>query len=119
MNVLIAIYMILVGVIMIGFWGLLIARKQAELDERPWDMRLHIAAEAVTAVLLILSGAGGLVASLQTAGWAPVGLGMLLYTTLNSPGFYAGKKNWPMVGMFATLAVLTITALVALLALGA
>ncbi len=44
---------------------------------------------------------------------------MLLYTVVNSPGFYAGRRNWPMVGMFAALAVLTTAAIVGVLFLGA
>lgn len=119
MNVLIAAYSILVGIFMMGFWGVLVATQQAELDERPWDMRLHITAEFATAILLIVSGLGGLIASIGTVGLAPVALGMLLYTTVNSPGFYAGRRNWPMVGMFAALTILTVAALVGLLALGA
>ncbi len=35
MNVLVAAYSILVGIIMIGFWGFLVATKQAELEQRP------------------------------------------------------------------------------------
>lgn len=118
MNLLIAAYSILVGVFMIGFWAVLVATKQAELDQRPWDMRLHITAEFATAILLIVSGSSGFLASLGTSGLAPVALGMLLYTTVNSPGFYAGKRNWPMVGMFTVLTILTLAALATLLVFG-
>lgn len=119
MNALIAAYSIVVGVFMMGFWGFLVATQQAELDQRPWDMRLHLAAEFITAILLLVSGVGAFLAVLGTVTLAPVALGMLLYTTVNSPGFYAGKRNWPMVGMFATLTILTVVALAGLLELGA
>ncbi len=118
MNALVAAYSIVVGIFMVGFWGFLVATKQAELDQRPWDMRLHIAAEFTTAILLLVSGIGGFLSSIGTVGLAPVALGMLLYTTVNSPGFYAGKRNWPMVGMFAGLTILTLASLVGLLMLG-
>ncbi|HYM40930.1 MAG TPA: hypothetical protein VEY12_12450 [Thermoplasmata archaeon] len=115
MNVLVAAYSVIVGLFMIGFWGVLVARKQAELDQRPWDMRLHIAAELATAILLVLTGVGAVLESTGLAGLAPIALGMLLYTTVNSPGFYVGKRNWPMVAMFAVLTGLTLIAIVGLL----
>lgn len=118
MNVLIAAYAVVVGLFMLGFWGFLVLTKQAELDARPWDMRLHLAAEFVTALLLIGSGAAGMLGVTAVASLAPVALGMLLYSVVNSPGFYAGKGNWPMVGMFAALAILTMAALLALFVFG-
>ncbi len=53
MNVLVAAYSVLVGVFIVGFWGFLEATKQAELDRRPWDMRLPLAADFATALLLV------------------------------------------------------------------
>ena len=118
MNGLLAAYAIAVAVFMAGFWGFLVATGQAELKERPWDMRLHLAAEFTTAFLLVLSGAGSFLGLSGIPILAPVALGMLLYTVVSSPGFYAGKDNWPMVGMFAILGVLTAAAILGLLAFG-
>lgn len=118
MNVLIAAYEAVIGLFMIGFWGFLVAMKQAELNERPWDMRLHLTAEFATAILLVVSGAGTFLGFVGSAALAPVALGMLLYSVVNSPGFYAGKGNWPLVGMFAVLALLTTVAILGLLVLG-
>lgn len=119
MNSLVAAYAMVVGVFMIGFWGFLVATGQAELRERPWDMRFHLTAEFATAVLLLLSGAGALVGFLNPSVLGPVALGMLLYTVVNSPGFYAGKGNRPMVAMFGVLAALTLTAIAGLVLGGA
>ncbi len=118
MNVFIAAYAVAIGFLMIGFWGFLVATHRAELDSRPWDMRLHLAAEFLTAVLLIASGVGVGLGFGGAAMLAPVALGMLLYSVVNSPGFYAGKRDWPMVAMFAILAVLTTAAILGLLFLG-
>ncbi len=118
MNGLAAGYAIVVGVFMIGFWGFLVATGQAELAQRPWDMRMHLAAEFSTAALLILAGAGSFIGLAGISVLAPVALGMLLYTVINSPGFYAGRGNRPMVGMFAILTVLTVAAIVGLLFFG-
>lgn len=119
MNGLVAGYTIVVGIFMIGFWGFLVATDQAELSQRPWDVRMHLAAEFGTAALLILGGVGSFIGLAGIPVLAPVALGMLLYSVINSPGFYAGKGNRPMVGMFAVLTVLTIAAIVGLLLFGA
>lgn len=118
MNVLVAVYAIVVGLFMVGFWGMLVATGRAELKERPWDMRYHIAAEFVTAALLILSGVGSFLGVGGDSVSTPLALGMLLYTVINSSGFYAGQGNRPMVGMFSVLTVLTAMAVLGLFVLG-
>ena len=40
-----------------------------------------------------------------------VSVGMLLYTVIVSPGYFAHKREWPMVGMFAVLLVLALVSL--------
>ncbi len=44
--------------------------------------------------------------------------GFLVATMVNRPGFYAGRKNWPMVGVFTALAILTVAAIAVVLFLG-
>ncbi len=78
-------------------------------------MGFHLAAEFGTALLLIAAGAGSFLNLPGTSVLMPIALGMLLYSVVNSPGFYAGKRNWPMVNMFMVLAVLTIAAVPGLL----
>ncbi len=118
MNPYVAVYAIVVGVLMVGFWGFLVATERAELDQRPWDMGFHLAAEFGTALLLIAAGAGSFLGLVGTSVVMPIALGMLLYSVVNSPGFYAGKRNWPIVDMFMVLTVLTLAAIVSLLAVG-
>ncbi len=36
---------------------------------------------------------------------------MLLYTVIVSPGYFAQKREWPMVGMFAVLLALALVSL--------
>lgn len=118
-NGFVAAYAIVVGIFMPGFWSALLAGGKAELDRRPWDMGLHLAAEFATAFLLVLSGAGGFLGLPGVPVLAPVAPGMLLYSVVDSPGLYAGLKNWPMVGMFAVLTTLTLAAILGLLLAGA
>ena len=76
-NELVAVYTIVVGVFMAGFWGFLVATRRAELDQRPWDMRFHLAAEFATAFLLIFAGAGSFTGLVGVSVLAPIVLGML------------------------------------------
>ena len=43
---------------------------------------------------------------------ALVGLGMLLYTVIQSPGYFLARHQWPPVVMFAVLGVLTSLAII-------
>jgi len=38
-------------------------------------------------------------------------MGMLLYAVINSSGYFAEKRKWPMVGMFAVLLILALVSL--------
>lgn len=102
---------------MAGFWIMLFATDQVFTPgsvQTPIEIAYHLAAELSTAALLIASGA----TLLYSVPWARllvgVSLGMLLYSVVNSPGFYANKGNLPMVAMFSVLTLLTVIAIVAL-----
>ena len=113
-----AIFSIVVGAMMIIQWTTTLLKKQVEGPEagisgrEKLEMVYHWTAEFATAVLLIVSGAGLLV----SAGWGEntflVATGMLIYTLINSPGFFAQRRQWPMVVMFAVLLVLATVSLV-------
>lgn len=98
-----------VGTAIAALWTVLLATGQVpELDEGRRDILFHIGAEYLTAVLLVGAGiavltTGGSTATLAAA----VAAGALLYTTVNSPGYYADLGQWAMVAMFAVLAVAT------------
>ncbi len=109
---LIAIYSIIVGVFMFVFWALLLITDQVAPSEKPWAISFHLAGEWGTAFLLIMSGAGLWRGSRWARIISPLGLGMLLYSVIVSPGYYAQAGNLPMVAMFAVLIILTIAAIV-------
>ena len=114
---LVAVYSILIGLFMIGFWVFALSMNLVPEEEKPWSITFHVIAEFSTAILLIVSGTGLWLGS----GWAkilqPLALGLLLYAVVNSPGYYAQKKNLPMVVMFIMLIILTIAAIIAMLKL--
>ncbi|UCC60149.1 MAG: hypothetical protein JSV02_10565 [Dehalococcoidia bacterium] len=108
-----AIYAIVVGFAMIGYWGISISRRQVpEFRTEPIRITFHVAAEGVTAIALLLSGFGLLFDTCWGLETYLVALGMLFYTLIVSPGYFAQKGKWPMVCMFAVLIILGIVSLV-------
>lgn len=89
---------------MIAQWAFFLAAGQTpEARTAPIALAFHLAAEAATALTLI--AAGILLLRSSPAGPA-VGLvanGMLVYTVIVSPGYFAQLGQWPLVGMFAVL----------------
>lgn len=97
-------YSILVGILMIGQWGFfLVAGQVPELQTEPVRIAFHLAAELITAVALVLSGYLLLKKTSLSKHLALVSAGMLLYTTIVSPGYFAQSGDWPIVIMFALL----------------
>jgi len=108
-------YSIAVGALMLGQWSFFLAFGQVpELQTEPFRIAFHLLGEGVTAIALIVSG----IALLRGASWgreaAFAALGMLTYTVLVSPGYFAQLEQWPLVGMFGVLLVLTVVSYVLL-----
>jgi len=112
---LVAVYGILVGLSMIGMWAFLLLTDQVPPSEKPWAITFHLIAEFSTAVLLIVSGVGLWLNSEWAKRLSLISLGMLLYSVVASPGYYAQKNNVPMVVMFFVFIILTVIAIIALL----
>jgi hypothetical protein len=99
-----AIFAVVVGLGMIGQWSLSYLSNQIpELEDEPIRIGFHLAAEIVTALSLIVSG----IALMAGVGWAGsaylVSIGMLFYTAIVSPGYFAQKGEWKWLGIFAVL----------------
>jgi len=97
-------YGIVVGILMIVQWIFsILSGGVPEFQTVPWRIGLHLAAEFATAVLLILGG----IAVLRSLTWGStvllIGLGMVIYSEIVSPGYFAQLGQWPMVGMFVLL----------------
>jgi len=107
-----AIVGIVVGVGMIAQWGVSLATKQVpELESEPFRIGFHLAGEFATAIALIVAGLGLLARAPWGRGVYLVSAGMLLYTVIVSPGYFAQKRAWPMVGVFAVILVLTLVSI--------
>jgi hypothetical protein len=100
-------YSILVGLLMLGQWGFFLAVGAVpELSSEPVRLGFHLAAELATAAALIAGG----VALLRGKAWgrdlALFAAGMLAYTAIVSPGYFAQLGQYPLVAMFAVLLAL-------------
>jgi hypothetical protein len=99
-------YGIVVGIGMIAQWTLsIVSGGVPEFQTEPWRIAFHLAGEFSTALLLITGG----VALLRSCRWGRtlllVALGMVIYSEIVSPGYFAQLGQWPMVGMFAVILV--------------
>ena len=74
-----------------------------EFETAPWAIGFHLAAEVSTALVLIIAG----VAFLKSVSWGKplllTGLGMVIYSEIVSPGYFAQQSQWAIVAMFAIL----------------
>jgi peptidoglycan/LPS O-acetylase OafA/YrhL len=95
---------LVVGILMLAQWTFFLAAGQVpELQTEPIALSFHLAAEFVTSAVLIASGSKLLRGDRRAIAFALVGNGMLLYTVVVSPGYFAQLGQWPLVLMFAGL----------------
>ena len=97
-------YGILVSLLMLAQWTFsIVAGGVPELQSAPWEIAFHLAAEMSTAVVLLIGG----IAALRSVAWAKqvllLGLGMVMYSEIVSPGYFAQLDQWAFVAMFAVL----------------
>jgi hypothetical protein len=97
-------YGIIVGILMIAQWMVsIISGGVPEFQTEPWRIGFHLAAEFSTAIMLIVGG----IAVLRADAWGRtvllIGLGMVIYSEIVSPSYFAQLGGWPMAGMFLVL----------------
>lgn len=113
---LVSIFLIAIGFLIIGMWSaLLLGKKVDDLETNRLGIIHHIVAEFITGMLLIMAGASSILDSRWSLEISLVALGMLLYTVINSSGYYAQRGEKAMVFMFVFLGVLTIIGIVSLI----
>ncbi len=99
-----ALYGIGTGLLMIVQWTFsIISGSVPEFETAPRAIAFHLSAEFSTALMLIIGG----LATLRSLSWGRtvllLGLGMVIYSEIVSPGYYAQLGQWLFVGMFAML----------------
>ena len=106
-----AFFAIIVGAGMIGQWLMSYFSHQIpELKTEPIRIGFHLAAEAATAVMLILSGIMLLAGSASGKSLFLVADGMLFYTCIVSPGYFAQQGKWAWTAMFGSLIIAGVVA---------
>ena len=109
-------FSLVVGILMIGQWAFfLLAGQVPELQAEPIAFAFHLAAESVTAAALIASGVLVLRGSPVGPGLGLIATGLLLYTVIVSPGYFAQHGDWSLVVMFGVLFALSLVSAVQLL----
>jgi hypothetical protein len=101
------------GILMVFVWIVYIATGQYDYQTAPLEAISLLAAEALTALALIVGGIGVLVRQMWATAVHIASLGMMLYTSLNSIGVFAQAGVIPASIFFV---VLTLTTTVVILA---
>lgn len=105
-----AIYTILIGVSMISMWSMFYLQGAIpELETEPARIIMHIVAEFVTAIVLIIGGYGLLKFKKWGYDMYLLGTGALIYTLIQSPGYYIhlGERSFVlMFGVFILIALI-------------
>jgi hypothetical protein len=109
MKTVLAVYSITMGVALIVMWSFFWANGLVpEMLTRPWEIAMHLTAEFTTSGLLIISGIG----MLKDALWARrvnlFATGMLVYSLIQSPGYYLQRNALIFVVMFAVSFLITV-----------
>jgi hypothetical protein len=95
-------YAIAVAVLMAGWWTVdLRAGALDRPDRTRAEIGLHLAAELTSAAVLAVGGV--LALGRGATGLLLVGLGMLLYTVIQSPGYFVARREFAPAVMFAVL----------------
>ncbi len=103
---------IVVGLGMTAMWAVFLLGGQVpELRTAPVALGFHLAAEGLTAFLLVTSGIGLLLDAQVAPQSYRVAIGMLLYTVIVSPGYFAQLGQWPFIVLFAAIGVAALFAL--------
>jgi len=107
--------MIVVGAGIVGFWGISVAGGSVpEIRAGTREIWFHVAAEVLTGAALVAAAIATIAdPEASWAAWPSAGaFGMLVYTLIQSPGYYVDHRDPAMLGMFAGVWVVTIPAIV-------
>ncbi|NHJ84323.1 MAG: hypothetical protein FK734_02600 [Asgard group archaeon] len=103
------VYSLFVGVAIIGLWIMLILKKEIpEIKDEPITIYFHITAEMFMGVLATVSG----ILLIIDLPWAPflfiISSGLCMYAVVNSAGYYAQRKTWVFVILFAAIFTISV-----------
>jgi len=79
-----------------------------ELEIEPISIYFHIIAELLMGLLLLISGIGLLIKQKWGNLLFVLSNGLLIYSVINSSGYYGDKNEWAMVIVFMLILVLSV-----------
>lgn len=104
-------FAITVGLMILGQWIVTLAQKRVPAKDEgisgrgKREMLFHWGAESLASVSLVFAG----ITLLQRWSWARsvylLAMGMLIYTVINSAGWFAERREWAMVCVFGALLI--------------
>ncbi len=104
-----AVYCLFMGISMFGIWVMFyLTGGIPEIYSKPIELGFHIAAEIITAIILIISGIGLLIRKNWSYEIYLLSMGMLVYTLIMSPGYFAQKGELAFVAMFSVFIVIAL-----------
>ncbi len=108
-----AIYSIFMGTSMIVIWIMFYTTGEIpEIYSKPIEIGMHVAAEIVTAIALIVGGLGILINREWGFQIYLISMGMLMYTLIMSPGYFIQQGELAFAGMFAIFIIFAVSFIV-------
>lgn len=108
MNKVLGWYFTIIGIGIIGLWIMLLATNQVpELETEPAAIAFHITVELLMAVVSIGAGILTLKEHKRSVEAILFASGMIVYSVINSSGYYAESGDVAMIVLFSLLLVLT------------
>lgn len=98
----VSVYSITMGAVIFAFWSVLWATGALpDMLLKPWEMVMHLTAEFTTAALLLGSGIGMWFGARWALRMNMFASGMLVYSLIQTPGYYLQRNAMIFVLMFA------------------
>ena len=113
----VAVLELVAGVGIIGLWTVLVIKREVpEIEAGDRAIWFHLAAEYLIGAALVVGGLLLLVGdAAPTRIFAGAAAGGMVYSTINSPGYYAREDQWGLVAGFGVITVLGIVAILLLI----
>ena len=100
---------VFIGTLMLFQWMFfLVTGNVPELETTPVSISFHLTIEFITAIALIVTGISLRASKQQWWVLSAFAQGMLSYTVVNSPGYFAQTGEYALVLMFAFLLIIAI-----------
>jgi len=105
----IGIYSIILGISIIALWiVLLISNNVPEVQTEPISIIFHLCAELLMGLMLLISGISLIRKSKVGDILFLISSGMVIYSIINSSGYYGNSGEWSMVTVFILILLVTL-----------